>query len=58
MEYIKLLAGVALVLVFAWLLIRNAKRSGFLHSMLRVDTLLGMIAGLYLVFSSAQSLLL
>lgn len=58
MEYMKLLLGIALLAAFTWILIRNSKRTGILHSLIRVDTIAGIIAGLYLVFTSLNSLIL
>ena len=58
MEYVKLLLGIALLVAFTWILIRNSKRTGILHSLIRVDTIAGVIAGLYLIFTSLNSLLL
>ena len=58
MEYFKLITGVILVIVFFWILSKNSKRTIFLHAIIRVDTILGIAAGLYLVFSSLGSLIL
>ena len=58
MEYMKLLLGIALLAAFTWILIRNSKRTGMLHSLIRVDMIAGVIAGLYLVFTSLNSLIL
>jgi hypothetical protein len=52
MEYFNLILGVVLVIAFTWILIRNSKRSGLLHSLLRIDTIGGIVGGLYLVFAS------
>ena len=57
MEYIKLILGVVLIIAFTWILFRNSKRSGLLHALLRIDTVLGMIAGLYLAITSVHSLI-
>jgi len=56
MDYFKLSAGIALLLIFAWILLRNLPRKGGIHILLRFDTIVGVIAGLYLVFSSAKAL--
>gem|GEM_PF-1350563 len=56
MEYIKLILGIGLLAVFTWILIKNSKRTSFIHSLLRVDTIVGMIVGVYLVFTSVHSL--
>ena len=58
MEYMKLLLGIGLLVAFTWILIRNSKRTGMLHSLIRVDTKVGIIARLYLVFTSLNSLIL
>jgi hypothetical protein len=58
MEYFNLVFGIAVTIAFAWILVKNSKRSGFLHSLLRVDTVAGIVGGLYLVFASVHSLLL
>lgn len=52
MEYFKFIAGIVLTVVFLWILMRNSKRSGFIHALLRIDTILGVAAGLYLIISS------
>jgi uncharacterized membrane protein len=57
MEYTKLFLGITLIIVFTWLLFRNMKRSSLLHSLLRIDTILGLIAGLYLVTGFIYSIL-
>jgi len=57
MEYVKLVSGIGLMIVFGWILLRNMKRSGFMHSLLQIDTVLGIVAGLYLSITSAISLL-
>jgi hypothetical protein len=58
MEYANLILGIILLVVFCWILRRNSKRTGLLHGLLRIDTLLGVSAGLYLIFSSIQALLI
>jgi hypothetical protein len=57
MEYIKLVSGIGLVIVFGWLLLKNMRRSGFMQSLFRIDTVLGIVAGLYLSITSVISLL-
>ncbi len=57
MEYIKLFIGIGLVLVFTWLLVRNFKRSGIMNALLRIDTIGGIIAGVYLVITAIGSLI-
>ncbi len=56
MEYIKLLLGIALLVAFTWILIRNSKRTGILHSLFRIETVVGITAGVYLVFTAVLSL--
>ena len=57
MEYTKLVVGIGLIMVFAWILFENRKRSGFVYALGRIDTIIGMIAGLYLVITSFHSLI-
>ena len=57
MNYMNLILGIVLTVTFIWLLVKNSKRTSFINALLRVDTILGMIAGMYLTFSSAYSLL-
>ena len=52
MEYMKLISGIILLLVFTGLLISNIKRKGFMHFLFRVDTVIGMLAGVYLIITS------
>ena len=52
MDYTKLLAGLGLLVIFTWILIRNGKRSGFIHTLFRIDTILGIVAGVYLIFTA------
>ena len=56
MEYIKIIAGLALLIIFSWLLIKNSKRKGFKDALFQIDTILGIVAGLYLVITSVISL--
>lgn len=56
MDYFKLLAGIALLIIFGWLLVRNSRRKGFIDGLFAIDTLLGLVAGLYLVFTSLNAL--
>lgn len=56
MEYMKLFIGLALLAVFTWILIKNGRRSGFIHTLFRVDTIIGIVAGVYLIFTSLHSL--
>jgi hypothetical protein len=57
MEYIKLIFGIGFIVIFTWILIKNRNRSGFIHTLFRIDTLAGMVAGFYLIFTSVHSLL-
>jgi hypothetical protein len=57
MESYKLISGIGLTALFSLILLRNIKRSTWVHSILRVDTMVGVIAGLYLIFSFVHSLL-
>ena len=57
MEYLKLMLGIGLVLVFAWLLVKNSKRSGLMNALMQLDTIIGIIAGIYLVVTSVSSLI-
>jgi hypothetical protein len=58
MGYLTLILGVALLAVFYWLLRVNWKRSGLIHALFRVDTILGLIAGAYLIVVSMQAILI
>ena len=58
MDYTRLILGFALLAIFTWLLIRNSKRSGFIHTLFRFDTIVGIVAGLYLIISSVNALLI
>jgi hypothetical protein len=57
MEYIKLILGLGLTVTFIWLLMKNSKRTSFISALFRLDTILGLIAGVYLVSTSTYSLL-
>ena len=56
MDYLKLILGIAFLIIFTWILITNSRRSGFMHTLFRIDTVIGMVAGLYLTFSSVYAL--
>lgn len=56
MEYLKLILGIAFLVVFTWILISNSKRFGFIHTLFRIDTIIGMVAGFYLTFTSVYAL--
>jgi len=57
MEYIKLTLGLGLTVTFIWLLMKNSKSTNFINALLRIDTILGLVAGVYLVCASTYSLL-
>jgi len=57
MKVFTLLLGIALLTGFTWILIRNSKRTGFIHTLFRFDTLVGLVASIYLIISSLNSLL-
>lgn len=57
MVYIKLILGIAFLIAFSWILVRNSKRTGFLSSLFRIDTIVGVVAGLYLVATAVIALL-
>jgi hypothetical protein len=54
----KLILGIGFLAIFTWIFVRNSKRKGVIHTLFRIDTVLGMLAGLYLVVTSIDSLLL
>ena len=56
MEYFNLVFGIGLILVFLWLLIENRKRSHILY--FPIDTIIGIVVGVYLVVVSIQSLII
>jgi hypothetical protein len=58
MGYFELIIGVLLLATFTWILVRNSKRSGFIHALFRIDTIAGVGAGLYLIITSFQSLVI
>jgi hypothetical protein len=47
-----MVAGIVLVAVFSWLLIRNIKRYGARKALFSPDILIGIAAGMYLVITS------
>lgn len=57
MEYFKLISGIVVFAVFAWLAARNRDRRGVLFSLLQFDILLGLTAGVYLIIASTISLI-
>jgi len=52
MEYVKLTLEIVLLVAFVFIFIRNIERKGFIHSLLRVDTIAGIVVGGYLVTMS------
>ncbi|HYC85140.1 MAG TPA: hypothetical protein VEB86_07950 [Chryseosolibacter sp.] len=57
MNYVKLILGIAILAIFIWIFARNRQRMGLIHTLGRIDTLVGIICGLYLILSSVKSLL-
>ncbi|MGC1240341.1 MAG: hypothetical protein WA874_02075 [Chryseosolibacter sp.] len=57
MEIYKLVAGILVLGICTWILARNKDRKGFIHAVFRVDTLIGIIGGIYLILSSTIALL-
>jgi Co/Zn/Cd efflux system component len=57
MGYMNLIMGIVLLAIFTWILLRNSRRSGFIHTLFRIDTIAGMTAGLYLIVTSVYLLL-
>ena len=58
MEYVKLLVGIVMIVVFTWILVRNSKRTGWMDALLRLDNLLIVAIGAYMVVTSARMLVL
>ena len=56
MEYSKLIAGIALIIVFTWLLKKHSKRYGFAKALFSIDIILGLMAGLFLCISAIYGL--
>ena len=56
-EYTTLVLGIGLLIAFGWIVIKNRKRTGVLHALIRIDTMLSLVAGLYLIVTSTISLL-
>jgi hypothetical protein len=57
MEYFKLLLGIGFTIVFTWAFFRNSKKSGFVPSLFSLETMIGLIAGIYIVIISINSLI-
>jgi hypothetical protein len=62
MEFVKLLLGVGLIMVFTWFALKNIKRvktsKSLFNFVLSFDIIAGIVAGFYLVITSIQSLFL
>lgn len=56
MEIFKLIVGVVLLGAFLWVLYQNRKRTGLFNALVRIDTLVGIVAGMYLVITSIQAI--
>jgi hypothetical protein len=56
MEYLKLTLGIVLLAAFVFIFIKNIGRKGFIHSLLRMDTIAGIVAGVYLIATSTLAL--
>lgn len=50
MKYLELTLGLILTVTYTWLVIRRRKKSSFIESIFHFDVMIGMIAGLYLLF--------
>lgn len=57
MPYLNLVLGVIILILSIGLLTRNSKRSGFIDTLVRFDTIAGIVAGFYLTISSIVFLL-
>ena len=57
MTYFKLIAGIAIFIIFCWLFGKSIKRYGFPKGVLSPDIIIGMLAGLWLTVSSILSLI-
>lgn len=57
MEYINLVLGIGLLIVFIWLSKRNSRRIGFIFSLAYIDIIIGITCGIYLIFTSIHALL-
>jgi hypothetical protein len=56
MEWIQLIIGIGMVALFIWLLVKNAHRTGVINALFSIDTMIGVIAGIYLIVTAAQAL--
>jgi hypothetical protein len=57
MEYLELILGIILTIVFAWLLFKNIRRSSVLNTLFLFEIFIGVIAGVYLIVTSVYSLI-
>ena len=57
MNIVTLCVGLVLIAVFGWLLVRNSKRWGFVQALFSLDIIVGIVAGIYLTFTSIIALL-
>lgn len=65
MEFVKLLLGVGLIIIFSWISLkdinrnkaRRRTRSGLLNFIISLERVAYIVVGLYLVITSAQSLI-
>lgn len=57
MEYIKLIIGAGLITGLGWIFIKNWKRKGFINALFRIDMIIGIIAGIYLVITAVNTLI-
>jgi hypothetical protein len=55
MEYIKLMIGVGLIIAFLWMLRKNRERAGLMNALLRIDTVMIIITGAYLIIDAVHS---
>lgn len=52
MDLFNFITGLVVLTLFGWIFLRNIKRKGFLHAYLRLETVTGMIVGLYLIITA------
>jgi hypothetical protein len=57
MTVMNLVLGIMLLVLFLWIFAKNMKRSGILHTLFRIETLLGIGAGLYLTITAVIALI-
>ena len=58
MEYFKLILGIVILGTFFWLIVRMTKRSHNVgNTIARIDIIIGLVAGLYLVITSLGAIL-